>query len=268
MSAHDLIESSGCGDFISSTNRDRRARIYDLVLNGSTPVFDAGVVGDAIQWPSTASLGLIYDGMPFSAFGTKSWTMRMWAKVSIPGTGYHYIGGVNGYNGYARLFAHYASDAPGSSNFIIRAYFGDLGSYIELEHPVEIPQADFHRFRMWYDNDLSEVGFQVNDEASLTSAVSASFPVGGEWGFQLGEGSGPSTLDDYYDEIGIWHDYLWTNTESEDDFNAGAGTGWPDVLDRVSRRPMLYWTMDESDSYTHDRELVPGPRTAFRDMAN
>jgi hypothetical protein len=271
MSAHDNLDASQCGDFICSTGGDRRARIYDLYLNGSEPIFGAGISGDALNWPNTASLGVLYDGVPNQRFGSTSWTFRMWAKVSIPGTGFHYIGGLNGPNGYARLFAHYASDAPGSANYVIRAYIGDGGGYLELLHPVEISQADFHRLRMWFDKQTLEVGFQVDMEDPIIDTVTSAFSTGGTWGFQLGEGSGPSSLNDYYDEIGVWHDYLWSDDENEADFNGGDGTGWPDILGSVLRRPMLYWTMDEADAITTNWELVPTgipARAAIRERSN
>jgi hypothetical protein len=63
----------------------------------------------------------------------------------------------------------------------------------------------------------------------------------------VGEFTPDNNFDYGFDEIGLWHNYVWTAGERLADWNSGAGTSWPDVLSTISRQPMAYFRFEDPD---------------------
>jgi len=109
----------------------------------------------------------------------------------------------------------------------------------------------WNRTVVWYDAATLEIGLQFNNDAPITAVLSGPIPAGSTQGLEFGEPSLPP-VGDYdlsFDEIALWHNYVVTSGERDADWNSGAGTGWPDILSAVSKRPMAYWRFEEPEDY-------------------
>ncbi len=116
---------------------------------------------------------------------------------------------------------------------------------------IEMSEDTWHRTIAWYDEDALEIGLQLDNLTPEIVALSGPIPAGATQGLLGGETTPVSIphFDYTIDEYGLWHNYVWTSAERLADWNSGAGTGWPDVLTAVSRRPMAYWRFEEPEDY-------------------
>jgi hypothetical protein len=158
------------------------------------------------------------------------------------------------------------SDNPVRSRFTFRALdtndpllapLGDVSS--DQTNPLDL---GWHRVIIWYDKPAAQIGIQIDNQTPATANLSAPIPAGLPQGIALG-GLPFSWADRNYadeviqpalalDEVGVWHNYVWTEAEREADWNGGAGTG---MTGAVRKQPLAYWRFEPGDEYPNT-----GPR--------
>lgn len=138
--------------------------------------------------------------------------------------------------------------------------------------PTVITGDTWHRVVCWYDADTLEFGMQLDNRTPVTSTALGPIPTSGSqtnFMFHL-DALGGNPFDVAYDETGLWHDYVWTEAERLADWADGAGTGWPDVLSIISKRPFAYFRFEPEDEYpaTQIIDGFFGPNNFPRIIAN
>jgi hypothetical protein len=244
--------SSASGAFRDSgfDARGRNALFLSVGQSGGVTNFPAGIIGDCLQLYAYSPTIPLPDFLWFGGtvgdldegWGRKSFTIRYWWKQ----------GSVGGPGGGERIFFSSLGFSGLQAKPEGLRFFVWTGAAYEFALWTDSFTLDaWHRTIVWYDADALEIGIQVDDGAPVTTAISGPIPGGATETLRLGEGSLPpvNAFDYSLDEFSIWHDYVLTSGERSADWNAGAATGWPDVLGAVSKRPMAYFRFEEPEDY-------------------
>ena len=287
MNDFNAFDSSGNAFRDSLYNaRGRNALFLGAAISQGTITFPAGIIGDSIRFLSDAPApGPIYPdttwnmamlGEPDDGWGSESFTIRLWWQggglfKSVFGSTFAITTfNIPRYTGTIVAGLYQLVNVP-SLRFKVnnaislgQVQYNDFfqspntsvtgvppGTTDGIVGPVvEMSVDTWHRIVVWYDKDTLEIGLQLDDLAAQTGAASGAINHVASAGFQSGDFTPENIVDNSFDEIGLWHNYVWTSGERAADWNAGAGTGWPDVLSTISKAPMGYWRFADPEDIT------------------
>ncbi len=236
--------------------RRRRAQLFlGASQSGGSAGFVPGKIDDGFQFYAFAATfpfpsfrwNLFMVGEPEEGWGRKSFTIREWFRSGTNDAS-AITGALMAFSGTYLLRFH---GEIGSTKLEWRVPFSGTALGSVDDGPMVLAPDTWHRAVVWYDKDALEIGLQLDDRTPLTDSLSAAIPDGSTQGFASDNNHSlppVGNTDISFDEIGLWHDYVWTDAERDADWNGGAGTGWPDVLSTISRPPMAYWRLETEDA--------------------
>ncbi len=259
MSDSNAFASSGNAFLDSRFNaRGRREIFLGASQSGGSAGFVTGKIDDGFQFYAFAAMfplpsfrwNLFMVGEPETGWGRKSFTIRQWFR---PGSADSST--LSALMGYSETFLlRFQGGGPHFDIPVLqwRVPFSNPALGTVEDGPLEDFELEtWHRIVAWYDKEGLEIGLQLDDRAPVTDSISAAIPDGSTQGFAIDENHSlppVGNTDISFDEIGLWHDYVWTDAERAADWNGGAGIGWPDVLSTISRPPMAYWRLESEDA--------------------
>jgi len=234
-----------------SRGRQFNDSLYLNLFGGNSGV--PGKFGEGFSFSAVSDFGAI-GGTPGPDFGKRSFTVRAWFNPSstVGFLDFQYFcflyNPITFANGFSLFLNLEVVEIAGiqhqfrvyqwshSSGGVASDSFFDAG---ETE-PVFPTPGQWHRVVLWYDAAALELGMQVDDRPPVTAATGGAtermqFNMGGT-------GFGPRGFAGSFDDIGIWHNYVWTEADRLADWNAGAGVTWPDILRRD--KVIAYFTFE------------------------
>jgi hypothetical protein len=264
-----------------------RRELFLQVASDHPITFPSGIIGDSVRFfaaSGTLRWRMVMAGEPEDGWGRKSFTIRYWWRAGSGGVDptiipFFFRTAFDSMFYIQPNLNERLLDIPVglfTSIYIPTVRFGVWtgAAYETVEHRffqspilatrptgvppggiagplIEMSEDTWHRTIAWYDEDSLEIGLQLDDLPPETAALSGPIPTGPTQGLFAGETSPVGAPFNYgFDEYALWHDYVWTAPERAADWNSGAGTGWPDVLNAVSREPMAYWRIEDPADFT------------------
>lgn len=266
----DNLETSRLGNFCSSRAGNRsEAASGDMYFAGNSPTFSTGKYGDAMVFTLTTDIGFqVSDYLP-SRFSLLPFTIRLWFKPGVGAYSFTYpaqsVNSGGGGNGYVIYYSR------GGAQFALemKMNYGDGLTFSTITDGVYRDVDQWYRLRVWVDPVGLGFGYQVDLEAEVTGTMPHSPDPDFPFGFTMGGspvGAGANEM--HYDEVGVWHNKLWSGAESIADYAAGAGVTWPGVISAVNSKPALYFRMDAADWSVNDgSEITAASYSKMRNLA-